>query len=104
MKRSALLRLLMVVLCSSFGLSQSSGDLSKTTLDRLQSLLRQGEAGWRSHADVPHPEDPGLRDSHWGTFTVKNVSGPGGGHPNEEHWTGTRVFRRRVQIPEKANG
>jgi alpha-mannosidase len=104
MKRSALLGLLMVLLCSSFGLSQSSGDPSKTTLDRLQSLLRQGEAEWRSHADVPHPENPGLSDSDWGTFTVKNVSGPGGGHANEEHWTGTRVFRRWVQIPEKVNG
>ncbi len=104
MKRSALLRLLMAVLCSSFGLSQSSGDPSKPTLDRLQSLLRQGEAEWRSHADVPHPEDPGLSDSDWDTFTVKNVSGPGGGHANEEHWTGTRVFRRWVTIPEKING
>jgi alpha-mannosidase len=104
MKRSALLGLLMVVLCSNFGLSQSSGDPSKTTLDRLQSLLRQGESEWRSHADVPHPEDPGLSDSNWSTFTVKNVSGPGGGHANEEHWAGTRVFRRWVQIPEKVNG
>jgi alpha-mannosidase len=104
MKRSALLRLLMVLLCSSFGLSQSSGDSSETTLDRLQSLLRQGEAEWRSHADVPHPEDPGLSDSDWGAFTVKNVSGPGGGHANEQHWTGTRAFRRWVQIPEKING
>jgi alpha-mannosidase len=104
MKRSALLGLLMVVLCSNFGLSQSSGDPSKTTLDRLQSLLRQGEGEWRSHADVPHPDDPGLSDSDWSTFTVKNVSGPGGGHPSEEHWTGARVFRRWVQIPEKVNG
>ncbi len=104
MKRSALLGLLMVALCSNFGFSQSSGDPSKTTLDRLQSLLRQGESEWRSHADVPHPDDPGLSDSDWSTFTVKNVSGPGGGHANEEHWTGTRVFRRWVQIPEKVNG
>jgi len=104
MKRSPLFLLITVVLCSSFGLSQSSGDPSKPTLDRLQSLLRQGETEWRSHADVPHPEDPGLSDSDWGTLTVKNVSGPGGEHPNEEHWKGTRVFRRWVQIPEKVNG
>ncbi len=47
---------------------------------------------------------PGLNDSDWGAFTVKNVSGPGGGNANEEHWTGTRVFRRWIQIPEKING
>ena len=106
MKRSALFLLFMLALCSSFGLSQSSvsPDPSKPTLDRLQSLLRQGEAEWRSHADVPHPEDPGLSDSDWGTLTVKNESGPGGENANEEHWTGTRVFRRWVQIPEKING
>ena len=39
-----------------------------------------------------------------GPLTVKNVSGAGGGHENEEHWNGTRVFRRWVQIPEKING
>src|ERR1019366_6712880 len=32
------------------------------------------------------------------------VSGPGGRNANEEHWTGTRVFRRWIQIPEKING
>ena len=67
-------------------------------------LTRQREAEWRFHADVPHPEDPGLNDSDWGTLTVKNVSGPGGGHANEEDWTGTRVFRRWITIPEKING
>src|SRR5262249_51850889 len=42
--------------------------------------------------------------SDWGTLTVKNVSGPGGQNANEEHWKGTRVFRRWVQVPEKING
>ena len=45
-----------------------------------------------------------MNDSDWGTLTVKNVSGPGGSNANEEHWTGTRVFRRWIQIPEKING
>ncbi len=50
------------------------------------------------------PKIPSLNDSDWGVWTVKNVSGPGGRHANEEHWTGTRVFRRWIQVPEKING
>jgi alpha-mannosidase len=84
--------------------NSNSSDPYKPTLDRLQSLVSQGETEWRFHADVPHPEDPGLNDSDWGSFTVKNVSGPGGNNPDEEHWKGTRVFRRWVQVPEKING
>src|SRR5208282_6378510 len=29
---------------------------------------------------------------------------PGGQNAGEEHWKGTRVFRRWIQIPEKING
>ncbi len=29
---------------------------------------------------------------------------PGGQNSNEEHWKGTRVFRRWMEIPEKING
>ncbi len=107
MKRIALFLLLgLILLFAAFASSQTPAapDPDKATLDRLEMLTRQGETEWRFHADVPHPEDPGLNDSDWGTLTVKNVSGPGGGHPNEEHWTGTRVFRRWIQIPEKING
>ncbi len=106
MKRSALFLLCLTLLFAPFTFSQTSTapDPYKATLDRLEMLTRQGEAEWRFHADVPHPEDPGLNDSNWGTLTVRNVSGPGGGHANEEHWTGTRVFRRWIQIPEKING
>jgi alpha-mannosidase len=87
-------------------LSQTAGvpDPFKPTLDRLEALTRQNEAEWRFHTDVPHPEDPALNDSEWSSITVKNVSGPGGRNANEEHWTGTRVFRRWIQIPEKING
>src|SRR5208337_4350243 len=35
-------------------------------------------------------------------FTVK--AEPGGGNANEEHWAGTLVFRRWIQVPEKING
>jgi len=106
MKRIALFLLCLILRSAAFASSQTPAapDPYKVTLDRLEMLTRQAEAEWRFHADVPHPEDPGLNDSDWGAFTVKNVSGPGGGHANEEHWTGTRVFRRWIQIPEKING
>ncbi len=45
-----------------------------------------------------------MNDADWGTWTVKNVSGPGGQNANEDHWKGTRVFRRWIQIPDKING
>jgi alpha-mannosidase len=102
-----LLQLLPVtLLCAASALAQesTSPDPYRLTLDRLQSLLQQGETAWRSRADVPHPEDPALSDAAWDAFAVKNVSGPGGGHAVEQHWMGTRVFRRWVQIPEKING
>jgi alpha-mannosidase len=87
-----------------FAQTPNNLDSFKPTLDRLQSLLRQGEVEWRFHTDIPHPEDPRVDDSSWDHFTVKNVSGPGGQNANEEHWKGTRVFRRWIEIPEKVNG
>src|ERR1700688_2748994 len=107
MKRSAVFLLILVsLLPASFALSQNPGapDPYKPTLDRLDALTRKDETEWRFHTDVPHPEDPGVNDSDWGALTVKNISGPGGNHASEEHWTGTRVFRRSIQIPEKING
>jgi alpha-mannosidase len=106
MRRSAVFFTLVVLLHAAFAVSQDSGVLDpyEPILDRLDALTRQNEAEWRFHADLPHPEDPGLNDSAWGLITVKNVSGPGGHNANEEHRTGTLVFRRWIQIPEKING
>src|SRR5579862_7551147 len=104
MNRSLPSLFLAILFTATAALGQTPADPYKKTLDRLDSLTRQGETEWRFHADVPHPEDPGLSDSDWGVFTVKNVSGPGGQNANEEHWKGTRVFRRWVQIPDKING
>jgi hypothetical protein len=105
MKRSRAYFLLSLLFCAAASLCQDKpADPYKATLDRLDSLTRQGETEWRFHADIPHPEDPTINDADWGTWTVKNVSGPGGQNANEEHWTGTRVFRRWVQIPEKIHG
>ena len=98
--------LLSYLLLASAALAENSGtpDPYKPTLDRLQSLLHRGETEWRSHADVAHPEDPALDDSGWDRFVAQNVSETGGGHPDEQHWKGTRVFRRWVEIPEKIHG
>ncbi len=106
MKRVPLLPVLLVLILSTLSLAQTSNpsDSYKATLDRLNALTRQAESEWRFHTDVPHPEDPGLNDTDWGVLKVKNVSGPGGQNENEEHWKGTRVFRRGVEIPEKING
>ncbi len=103
---SSLLSLLAIfTICAIPTFCQSNNDDPyKATLDHLESLTRQPEAEWRFHADIPHPEDPRVDDSGWGTLTVKNVSGPGGQNENEEHWKGTRVFRRWIQIPDKING
>jgi alpha-mannosidase len=107
MKRSIVFFSIFIILSFPFFAFAQASDTSdpyKATLDRLQSILRRGETEWRSHADIPHPEDPTLNDSDWEVFTVKNVSGPGGENPNEKHWKGSRVFRRWIQIPEKING
>jgi alpha-mannosidase len=110
MKRFAILVVLVLMVAVLLGAAsasaQSSGpaDPYKATLDRLQSLSSQAEAEWRFHADMPHPEDPGLSDADWGSLTVKNRSQPGGVNGDAEHWTGTRVFRRWVRIPDSING
>jgi alpha-mannosidase len=111
MKRSIIFVVFVVsILAALPAFSQSpAGAAAKTdpykpVLDRLDSLAHQPESEWRHHADVLHPEDPSLSDADWDVIRVKNVSGPGGKNDNEEHWKGTRVFRRWIQIPEKING
>ena len=61
MKGSVVLLILVVLLGAAIAVSQTSApDPYKPTLDRLDALTRHGEAEWRFHADVPHPEDPGI--------------------------------------------
>jgi alpha-mannosidase len=97
--------LIFIFIYATAGSSQTDhADPYQPTLDRLESLTRQPEPEWRFHSEIPHPEDPTINDSAWDTFHVKNLSGPGGGHPDEQHWKGTRVFRRWVTIPDKING
>ena len=110
MKRCArsifLFAFLLSLVCSTVASVQQEdhSDPYKPTLDRLASLLEQNETEWRFHSDVPHPEDPGLNDSDWNSIAVRNASGPGGGHADEHQFTGTNVFRRWIEIPEKING
>ena len=100
---SFLSSLVVFLLLPAAAVSQNAVDPYKPIIDRLDSLTHQGETEWRFHTDVPHPEDSSVSDSDWGVWTVKNVSGRGAQAANE-HWTGTRVFRRRVEVPEKING
>ena len=68
-------------------------DPYKATLDHLQLLTTMPLPEWRSHADVPHPEDASLNDTDWQTIKV-----------HEEWETGPRVVRRWIEIPGKING
>jgi len=75
------------------GQANQPPDPYKPTLDRLESLTTLPLPDWRYHADIPHPEDPALKDSDW--QQVKTHEG----------WkTGSRVLRRWIEIPEKMNG
>ena len=104
-KRSApsLLLSLFALAYSGLLFGQTSADPYKQTLDRLEALTKQSESDWRFHADVPHPEDPAVSDADWGVWNVKNATGAAAKNANE-NWTGPRVFRRWIQIPEKING
>ena len=95
--------LMFAILLYSVSFAQTTPSNSyKQTVDRLDTLAHQAETEWRFHADIPHPEDPSISDSDWGSFTVKHTQN--GQADNPEHWTGTRVFRRWIQIPDKING
>jgi alpha-mannosidase len=87
----------------TFSFSQTNAyDPYKATLDRLEALTHQAEPEWRFHADIPHPEDPSVNHGDWGRYEVRNIA-PGEG-TNQQEYTGTRVFRRWIQIPENIDG
>jgi alpha-mannosidase len=73
--------------------AQTAGDPYKPVLERLESISVQPIPELRFHSDIPHPEDPTLDDTHWEKIRVG------------ERWTtGSRVFRRSIEIPAKLNG
>jgi len=95
MKPSAALLSLLSLSCACVGFGQEAKepDPHKAILERLDSLSVLPLAEWRSHGDLPHPEDTSINDGDWQTVKVR------------EPWkTGSRVLRRWVEIPEKVNG
>jgi alpha-mannosidase len=87
------------LLCSTMGLEARAAGQSavvdpyKPVLDRLESISVMPVPEFRFHADMAHPEDPTLDDSHWEKVKVG------------ERWSnGSRVLRRSVEIPAKLNG
>jgi alpha-mannosidase len=99
MKNLFLLSSLILLLAAISALAENSAQVPETAdhykpvLDRLESLNTTALPDWRFHDDLPHPEDPSLNDSDWGSIKT------------DELWsTGSRVLRRWIEIPEKLNG
>jgi alpha-mannosidase len=106
--RRWLLSLLFAILSlviAGFPQAAESPDPYKPVLDRLQSLTRMWEPAWRTHADIARPEEPSLDDSGWDTTVVAPPeAGKEQAGKENQPWSGTRVFRRWIEIPEKING
>ncbi|MGH8336092.1 MAG: alpha-mannosidase, partial [Gammaproteobacteria bacterium] len=84
---------LCLVVSTGLAFAQTAPLGTESALSRLESLSNVALPEWRWHDDVPHPEDPALNDSQW------ELTKPGA------KWsTGTRVFRRWIEIPEKIGG
>jgi alpha-mannosidase len=96
---------LALLLFATFSVSQQAAQtegaaLYKPTVDHLASLLCQSIPDWRFHSDMPHPEDPGLDDSGWPIITANTSRDDNA--PN--HWKGSRVFRRWIEVPREIHG
>jgi alpha-mannosidase len=98
MTRSVSLCLFVAVIFALFAAAQENAqtpaapDPYKPTLDHLESLTELPLADWRIHSDVSHPEDPAVDDSSWEVVQIGSK------------WTGARVLRRWIEIPEMLNG
>src|SRR5580704_9707432 len=84
---------LFIALSAARGSAQEPAQRVEAPLARLASITTIPLPEWRWHDDVPHPEDPSLDDSKWELTTL-----------GAKWSTGTRAFRRRIEIPEKING
>src|SRR5437868_5464064 len=85
--------LALICCLSTCASAQKTSDHYKPALDRLQSLTTLQLPDWRFHEDIPHPEDPAVDDSSWGTIALDKL------------WSdGARVLRQRIQTPDKFNG
>jgi alpha-mannosidase len=97
MKQRLAILIFFTVLTSALSQAQQNPgaeatDRYRATLDRLESLSTLSLPDWRFHADLPHPEDTLLDDSAWEVVQLNQM------------WSGTRVLRRLVAVPEKLNG
>jgi alpha-mannosidase len=73
-----------------------------TTLSRLEAMTTLPLAQWRSHADMPHGEDPALNDSTWTPVTLS--AGRGGGRGATAAGGGNAWYRATMEIPQTAGG
>ena len=64
-------------------------------LDRLAAVSGEAVTGWKTHAELPHGEDPGLDDSSW---TPVTLGGRGGAAAGGE-W-----YRATITIPAQLAG
>src|SRR5256885_9433053 len=98
MKRPRPCFLLFLLFCSVPTLCQDKpADPYKATLDRLDSLTRQGETEWRFFAGIPPPPKPPIQQSGLWTWAGKKSFRPGGAERSGRKLTGTRGVRRPVQ-------
>jgi alpha-mannosidase len=74
--------------------NENSADPYEPTMAQLLSLSRLEITDWLSHPDVPRPEDPSLNVSNWETIKLGD----------SQPWTGSRVFRRWIEIPQDIHG
>jgi alpha-mannosidase len=79
-------------------------DIYAGILARLATLSGESVPEWRWHEDVAHPEDEGLDDASWPVVKVTNDTISEGTRANNPTWSGARVFRRVIVIPDKING
>ncbi|HKW17275.1 MAG TPA: alpha-mannosidase [Terriglobales bacterium] len=104
MKTAATFSLLLLLIASAAAAQQAPAqqnkDAYKPVLDHLAALITYPLPEWHIHTDLPHPEDPSLDDSGW--QTIKADWSRDDNAPN--HWKGTRVLRRWVEVPKAVNG
>ena len=70
-------------------------------LSRLDAMTTLPLTAWRSHADMPHGEDPSLDDSGW---TAVTLSGGRSGRGSAASGAGDAWYRATWEIPAAAGG